>query len=125
MRITASTHISIICSAAFLAQLRSRLFSGSARVSAVKRISPHNALQNIAQAARAAHSISTTEQPSFFLYETISLVFRKYLKIFYKPVIIVFAVKRKSATPQNVLRADVIFQSFGKHFFYAERLSET
>ena len=58
-------------------QSRSSCCSAFARESAVYRICPKAAPRFLAQAARAAHSISTVAQPSAFQYATISLVSRK------------------------------------------------
>lgn len=58
-------------------QSRSSCCSAFARESAVYRICPKAAPRFLAQAARAAHSISTVAQPSAFRYATISLVSRK------------------------------------------------
>lgn len=51
-------------------------FSISARLSAVNKTSPHITPLICAQAANAEHSISITEQPSSFLYNTFSFVSR-------------------------------------------------
>ena len=57
-------------------QSRSSCCSAFARESAVYRICPKAAPRFLAQAARAAHSISTVAQPSAFRCATISLVSR-------------------------------------------------